>query len=249
SIDPPPSVGIPGYYASWEAITTVEPIAWDNTYYDNWLTVAASNAASSLILSGNNTLNLNGGTRWYRSILVQDNAKIIGPGTICATALPSGSGDFTMRDNAQVVGPVRIIVRGDAELNNSSNLTNSVEVIARKSFDINHNAFTSPECILYSRGDFTFNNYAIARGNVLAPYGEITLYTNSQIKGLIYADEFQAYDRATLEGGAVFKEVGNFYNRSMVIQNAGVLPSSPPPGISAEGTTASFEVSDWGEVY
>ncbi|MEO0094169.1 MAG: hypothetical protein ABIK67_07955 [candidate division WOR-3 bacterium] len=249
SIDPPPSVGIPNYYASWEAISTVDPIVWDNTYYDNWLTVAASNAATSLSLSGNQTLNLNGQTRWYRAITMKNFSRIIGPGTICATAMPTGSGDLNMSDSSRIIGPVRVVVRGSAKMNNDSYLFGTVEVIARQKFDINHNCFTSRECTLYSKGDFTLNNDAIARGNVLAPYGKITLYTNSQIKGLIYANEFQAYDRATLEGGAAFKEVGNFYNRSMVIQNGGVLPSFLPPGISSEGTTDSFEVSDWGEVY
>jgi len=251
SIDPSPDVGIPNYYESWEAISSVEPIAWNNTYYDNWLTVAASNAASSLTLSGNSTLNLAGGTRWYRSVTVKDYAKIIGPGTICATAMPSGTGDFILQDNAQVSGEVRIIARDDVQIINYAGTTGTVEIIARDDFDMDHNSYTTGQNNkLYCRnGDFTMNNNAIARGSVLVPYGKITCYTNTQIKGLVYANEFQAYDRATLEGGAVFQEVGNFYNRSMVIQNNDLLPPTLPEGISAEATSGSWEVSDWGEVY
>lgn len=250
SIDPLPSEGIPDYYESWEAAEDVDPIPWDNTYYDNWLTVAASNAATSLTLSGNSTLNLNGGTRWYRSITVQDNARIIGPGTICATAMPKGTGNFRLEDYAQVSGEVRIIARNDVRIINSAGATGTVEIIARENFDMDHNSYTSGQMNkLYARnGDFTMNNNAIARGSVLVPYGEITCYTNTQIKGLAYAKEYQAYDRATLEGGAVFEEAGSFYNRTMVIQNPDLLPPILPDGISSE-STGSFEVSDWGEVY
>lgn len=252
-IFPPPWVGIPNYYESWEAITHIDPVYWDNTHYDTMLTLAASNAAQSLDLNGDQTLYLNGQTRWYRGIRVRDNAKIIGPGTICATAMPSGSGDFEIEDNAVVSGEVHIVARDDFKMQDNARLIGTVEVIAKDNFDMDHNSSTSFGCILYTRksgpGAFTMNNNAIARGSVLCPYGEVVLYTNSQLQGLVYANGFQAYNRATLEGGAVFYDVGNFYNRSMVIQNSNILPLTLPEGLSAESSGGGFEVSNWGEVY
>jgi hypothetical protein len=253
SIDPAPDVGIPNYYESWEAIDDIDPVYWDNTHYDNMLTLAASNAAGSLTLSGTQTLNLNGETQWYRGISVQDNAKIIGPGTICATAMPSGTGDFNIEDDAVVTGEVHIVARDDFKMQNSARLLGTVEVIAKDNFDMDHNSSTSFGCILYTRKSgsavFNMNNDAIARGSVLCPYGEVVLRTNTQLQGLAYANSFQAYDRGTLEGGAVFYDIANFYNRSMVIQNNEILPPTLPEGLSAESSSGGFEFSNWGIIY
>ncbi len=254
SIDPPSPGGIPDYYASWEAITTLEAVPFSNTYYDNMLTIAASNAGTSLNLSGTSTMNLNNRTYWYRSIQIEDDAIVYGPGTLCATAMPSGTGNFELNDNAKLIGKVVVVARGDVDINNYATTSGSIEIIARLKFDINHNAVASTEAgEFYSRSTannaFVLNNQAIAVGSVLCPYGDITCYTNTQIKGLAYGKNFQLYDRGTLEGGAVFLELGNFYNRSMVIQNPGLLPPNLPPGLSSEATVSGFGYSDWDEVY
>jgi flagellar basal body-associated protein FliL len=254
SIDPPSPGGIPNYYASWEAITTLESITFDNTYYDNMLTIAASNAASSLNLSGTSTMYLNNKTYWYRSIQIEDDAIVYGPGTLCATAMPSGSGNFELNDNAKLIGKVVVVARGDVDINNYATTAGTIEIIALQKFDINHNATPSTEGgEFYSRSTannaFVLNNSAVARGCIICPYGDITCYTNTQIKGLAYGKNFGIYDRGTLEGGAVFLEVGNFYNRSMVIQNPSLLPPNLPPGLSSETTVTGFGYYDWDEVY
>lgn len=259
SIWPFPSVGIPNYYASWEAVNTIEVFPWDNTYYDNWLTVASSYAAESKTLTGTDELKLNGGTRWFRNVTMRNDSTIIGPGTICATANPSG-GFFTTYNNARFIGPVRIIARGGGlwpfnpsiQFNNDTSWTATPEIIAQYTLELTGNVTTPANSILYSRGNwpFGFSNKtnAIVQGSVLAPYGQVLNQNNAQIKGLVYANAYVSLNNSTLEGGAIFIQLANFFNNSMVIQNPDLIPSPLPPGVSAEAA-AGFEMWDWGEVY
>ena len=254
SIDPPSPGGIPDYYASWEAITTTESVRFDPTYYDNLLSIAASNTASSLNLSGTSTMNLNNKTYWYRSIQIEDDAIVYGPGTLCATAMPSGTGNFDLNDNAKLVGKVVVVARGEVNINNSATTVGSVEIICLKKFGVNHNATPSTEGGEFftrstANNAFSLSNNAIITGCILAPFGDVTAFTNSQFRGLVYGNKCMVYDRGTLEGGAVFLEVGNFYNRSMVIQNPDLLPENLPPGLSSETTVTGFGYYDWDEVY
>ncbi len=253
AISPVPAIGIPGYYASWESISTAEPVVWDNTYYDYWLTVANSPAASSITLNGTDNLSLNGGTRWYRNVTMRNNSTITGPGTICATGNPVG-GSFTTYDNARIIGPVRIIARGSptsVRFNDYTSWTNTPEVIALNDLIFDDDVTTPAESILYSRGSgargIQTKLNAVIRGNVFAPYGRVRNNNDCRIFGLIYANQYASYNQASFEGGAVFYTLADFYNDSTIIQNSAYLPSINPEGISME--SGSFEVYDWGEYY
>ena len=256
SIIPAPTSGIPKYYEAWEQIGTAEPVAWNNTYYDNWLNVAANPPAPPLGNPNynNGTLNLSGQTIWYTAFTARGSTVITGPGTICAT-----TGLITISDTTRFAGGmVRLIglnSPNSINLNDNTSWATTAEVIALDQLNINNSVTTPANSILYSKSStggrgVTVTSKAIARGSVLAPYGTVTINLNGWIRGLIYAYSLQAQGSSTQEGGGVFRGLADFLNNSMTIQNPDVLPSVLPPGVSPESTsTASFEIYSWREAY
>ena len=259
SISPPPATGIPTYYEDWEPIATAEPVAWDNTYYDNWLSLA--NQWGAVDPGWNNSsVDLStypNRTAIFRKVIIKGSTTITGPGTICATGNPNG-GDFQTWGNSNVrfVGPVRIIARGTGNsitFNGATVFTSTPEIIALDSLHISDTTTTPADAILYAKGaggsNILIDVNAIVGGSILAPYGEVTCKGNGWIRGLVYADSFHTYDRTTLEGGGIYKNAADFLNDSMAIQNPDVLPPTLPFGLSFEASASSFEVYNWRETY
>jgi len=250
SIDPLPITGIPDYYESWEAVSTVEVMPFNNSYYTAWLAVANASGTDNLTLKNSDNLNLNGGTVWYNNVTVKDNATITGPGTFCATGVFNGS------DNASIIGKVRIIARGSptsVDFTGSFSWSATAEVIALDKLSLSNNVTTPAESVLYSKGSgssgIELNLNAKPRGSLLAPYGKVENKGNGHIMGLVYANSYAAYNSSTFEGGAVLSTIADFYNDTMVIQNADVLPANLPEGLTAEAETPGLDIYDWGEVY
>ena len=243
SISPSAPGGIPYYYASWEAIGNIAPIVWSNTYYNNQLAQATGGSGSP---AGSITLTNN--TLKYDSVSLYGNYTITGTVTICT------NNDFVIGTTTRVTGNIDIIVGGNFTMNDSSTMQGSIEVIAKGTVTMNGTAAITTDAWVYTKSSATTWAMALQannliRGSALAPYGGIVEYGNSYIKGLAYASNYEIYGNSTLEGTGVFLNVGNFYNNSTIIQNAGVLPPKVPNGLSSESTNATVSNAYWNEIY
>lgn len=241
------------YYTSWEAIDEAEPIGWNNSYYDDWLSVAASSTKNDLILGSGQSLDLAGGTYKYQNIDLSGTATIIGPGTLCATT----SFRTTPGNYVTFVGPVRLISLGSPtsfDLNGSTTWSESAEVIAFDNLKMTDTVSSPANSIFYSKGPvgngrgIAISSYASPQGSLLAPYGLIDNGGRAWVKGLVFAYQYNGSSYSTLEGGAVFDTMASFQDESMVIQNNDVLPDLLPPGLTSEAEL-SVRIYDWGEVY
>ena len=235
---------IPYFYASWEAIGNISPVVWNNSYYDMQLAKIASGGgwpsdAVDIVLN-NITVKYDGLSYYLHNIS--------GTGTICTY------GDFAVGGNITVTGNLDIIVGGNFSMQDSSTMKGTIEVIAKGTVTLNGKAAITTDAWVYTKSSATtwalaLNDKNRIQGSVLAPYGGIVEYGNSYIKGLAYASNYEIYGNSTLEGSGVFKNVGNFYNNSTIIQNAGALPPNVPNGLSSESTNATVSNSYWNEIY
>ena len=243
-------------YASWEAAPPVDMPAWDNTYYNNILTATNSNTASTLTLGFGQTLALNGATRYYRSVTINWGATITGPGTIVATAKPSGTGDITM-NYGQGVGPgVRFVANRDFIYQGGSNFSNSVEVYVKRRINTLGGVTVPAGSRLYS---FRTGNSAITlNGNttatILAPYGQITTGNGYTVSGLLYCNQISPGSSGTIRGAIVSNLSSTIGGSVTLIYDPAYLPTIVPglPGSgtgSGESGVGSLEASDWTEIY
>jgi hypothetical protein len=240
------------YYTSWEAIESAEAVYFDNTYYDNWLSVAVSTTKNDLSLTSG-TFNLAGGTYKYQNIDLGGDVTIIGPGTLCATTTfrtePGNTVHFS--------GAVRLISRGKPtsfDFNGNTSWSEAAEIIGIDDLKMSNFVSTPADSILYSKSavgnvrGITLGGYAHPGGSLLAPYGLINNGGRAWIRGLVYAYKYYGYNYSTLEGGSVFDTMAAFQDDTMVIQNNDCLPDEPPPGISAEASLG-MGIYNWQEVY
>jgi hypothetical protein len=249
TISPPPETGIPSYYEAWEPIASADLVSFDPTYYNYWLTVAATGSAANLTLNGANR-DLNGGTLWVRNLDMKNGATLTGPGTLCAT-------ESINANDSVFIGKIRLVCRGtgiNAVLfDGTTYWTATAEVIAMDQLNFDGSATTSANSILYSSGEATavlLQHNTIVSGALLAPYGLITSKNSGWIRGLTYAKAYDAFTDSILEGGAVLTSAGTFHNQTQVIQNPDVLPPTLPLGVTYEGTpSSSFEIYGWKEAY
>lgn len=268
SIDPLPAVGVPNCYASWEQISSYDTPTFESSYYDAWLAAANVSTSNTLVMSSG-TLDLDGGTRWYRYADVSGGT-INGPGTICATANPSG-GYIRLRGSAKVNGRVRFIARG-----NSSNPINiypntspvntvfnsSVEVIGMSYMTIQNRTVISPESIIYVAGNdgkygVQIQDDAQVRGStVIAPVGVIRVMNNATMEGRIYAESIWTQDSSRYFGTSwVFLDMvggAQIKDWSVLTQQSAGMPSSLAPGLSpgsGSSSNPSIEADDWVEYY
>lgn len=258
SIDPPPSApgSIPDLYSSWEAISSAEATGWDNSYYDNWLAVAAS-----LSSGGDKTIDsvdfpLNGRTYAFDKVILKGTGSITGPGTICAISSSPSSGYFSAQDNSKIIGNVRIIALNASgnsiEFHNNFYTTDNIEAIAKSSILLDGNASTARDSIVYAKSSgvaITLNSNNRLRGSALGPYGMISNSNTSWVQGLLFGYKYEGKGFSTLEGGSVFLSLADFYNSSKLLQNGDVLPSELPPGFPSDSRTPSIEVDGWYEYY
>jgi MSHA biogenesis protein MshP len=266
SITPASPGGIPGSYASWEAISgTYETPGFDPTYYNNWL--ASANVSTSNVLNmSSGTLDLAGGTRYYRYINITGGT-VLGPGTMCATANPSG-GSINIGGSATINGFVRFIARGNASnpiifAPNTGNtvFTSNIEVIGNSYIYIQDNTLITRESIIYVAGNdgkygVQVQDSAQIRGStVIAPVGVIRLMNNSTMEGRLWAESIWSQDYSDYFGTAwVFLDIiggSQIKDWSVLTQQADGMPSSLAPGLDPglHATSGSFEVSGWGEVF
>jgi hypothetical protein len=256
TIDPVPAIGIPDNYASWEAITTVEPVSFDPSYYNNWLAVANHAADDGASLTGG-TVNLAGGTRYYGFINL-NNGTINGPGTLCAV---NAGARFRIRGNSTVNGNVRLISRGYMMFypNAPRALFNaSIEAIANSYIYMQNNTSVSRESIVYAGGsDGTYGikieDDTKVSGSYLAPNGVIRVMNNATLEGRVYAGSIWTQDSADFFGTSwVFLDVSGgsqIKDWSQLIQTDTGMPASLPPGLATEESSATFEVTGWQESF
>ena len=249
------------YYTSWEAIGSADFPEMDNTYYDNWLNLANANGQDDPKLGVDvNNISLGGGTHYYKDFTMTSGT-LTGPGTVCVTAKPGGSakGRF-IANGGTIIGNVRIIARGTnpnaVDISGNTAFTSKVEIIGLGPVKIYGNAIIPPESIVYSKASGSDavqgQNNAILQGSVLAPNGEVTLRSNSWIKGLAYGDDVQLYTNAILQGAAFCRQAGYFHDNTKVIQDPWVLPSELPPGLSGLSMQDTIEanfINRWSELY
>jgi hypothetical protein len=262
SIDPTPDVGIPTFYEAWEHIETVDPITLESTYYTNWIN--AANVSTTAAWSGNvGTVNLNGGTRYYRDININAGT-INGPGTICATNNPSGGGEINISGTLKINGFVRLISNGSsgngvtfAPTSPNPIFSSSVEVIAKQFIYVQNSTATSRESLMYANGNdgkfgIQIQDDAQVRGSFLAPNGVLRIMNDSILRGLIYAGSMWTQDFSRFYGSSwYFLDMtggSQVENWSWLIQSPEDAPSTLPPGILG-GSSGSWEVDPWAEAF
>ncbi|HVN67653.1 MAG TPA: hypothetical protein VMT55_04705 [Candidatus Sulfotelmatobacter sp.] len=247
SISVPGSPAIPNYYASWETIGSIQNISWSNTYYDTMLSKATGGTGAPT-----GSVNLTNNTVKYDSVNLYGNYTISGTGTLCTNNDFSIGGSPT---SVQVTGNIDLIIGGNLYMHDASYINNrSVEVIVKNKIAMDGTAYASTGAWVYCKAAsddalVLSGNNRIIGGSILIPYGGVTAYNNSYLKGLVYARLFNIYGNSTLEGSSVFKDLGNFYNNSTIIQNGGLLPTSSPTGLSSESVSGTLENTYWYEKY
>lgn len=271
SITPAAPGGIPTYYASWETITTVEPITCDTTYYDNWLTLANVATAGVINIAAGN-FNLAGKTWYANYVLLSGTATLTGPGTICATGNPFGgtdSGAFRVSGNARVNGNVRIVCRGNGGgganprivqfLGNVGNtvFNSSVEIISLTQVNIGQTATISKESLIFSKGSGGTNgiriyNQAIARGSLIAPNGLVWLLNSASAEGRIYTNSLRMQNTSHYYGTAWSFKVPDgtsITDFATLVQTQEGMPTKLAPGIGTTEITSGVINDEWRETY
>jgi hypothetical protein len=270
SISPLPPIGIPDNYESWEAVTSYATPSFESSYYDAWLAAANVSTSNTLVMSSG-TLNLAGGTRYYRYVDVSGGT-INGPGTICATANPSG-GYIRLRGSAKVNGWVRFIARSATPTSNpiqfypntspvNTIFNSSIEVIGMSYMQIQNRTIVSPESIIYVAGNdgkygVQIEDDSYVRGStVIAPTGVVRVMNDATMEGRLYSESIWTQDSShyfgtswvflNMVGGAQIKDW------SVLTQQSSGMPANLAPGLaggSGGSSVASLEAGDWSEYY
>ncbi|MFA5113058.1 MAG: hypothetical protein WC529_02045 [Candidatus Margulisiibacteriota bacterium] len=239
--------------ASWEPISSGEIPPWDNTYYAAITREAMTSTSETLTLGWGQTLDLAGRTLYYRNIAINWGSTVIGPGTLCATATPSGNGDITINYGEGIGRNVRFIAQRDFIYQGGSSFVNTFEAYCNRQLRILSN-LTIPSSVLYSgyTGDnaIEIDPAQVYRSVMLCPYGEFTFGGGQQIEGLVYADSIGASSSGTFRGAIVSYGTSTLGGSLHIYFDASYLPDSVIGFGGGTGTSSGeLEVNDWDEVY
>lgn len=239
-------------YASWEAASPVDMPIWDNGPYNTILAATDQSAASSLNLGWGQTLNLGGLTHYYRSIEINWGATVNGPGTLVATAKPSGSGDITINYGQGIGQGVRFVAERDFIYQGGSNLVNSIEAYVERDLYVKNSLTVPSGSVLYSKGtgDHAIDITGTANANLLAPYGRVYM-SSGAIRGLIYGDRIRTANSGEIRGAIVCHTPSSIQGFINIYYDPTYLPASLL-GLAGTGEVtgeAEISVTDWQEVY
>ena len=235
-------------YTSWEVCPAVDMPAWDNSYYDLYLSQTASNGANDPNLGYGQSLNLNGGTAYYKSFSMDYNATVNGPGTIVATGLPSGTGDINISYGPGIGPGIRFIAAHNFNYQGGNDFVTSVEVYAKNNVNILNSRVIQPGSILYSKGSGTngIDLEGPTTATILCPYGTISTGGGYIMRGLLYCNRFGAGNNETIRGAIICYSSTTIGNSMKLIEDSSWLPKSV---IGLSGELSTFECSGWGEIY
>ncbi|MEE8638342.1 MAG: pilus assembly PilX N-terminal domain-containing protein [Candidatus Margulisiibacteriota bacterium] len=235
-------------YVSWESAPEAEMPEWNNSYYDDILSMTSSTAAGALNKSTSATWNLDGGTYYYTDITIS-KGEVNGPGTLVATGNPSGNGDINMIDTGKIGSNVRLIAKGDVTFSNATSFGANLEVYAYGRFIDNNGRDIQENSVIYSKssGEAIYlgdNTEVGSNTTLLAPYGKFEGGSGTKVYGLIYSNTTEVSGSFALYGAVVCYESGDFLNQTWIEYS----PAYLAPDIEGFVST-SFEVSSWDEVY
>jgi hypothetical protein len=230
--------------ASWEPVPDVPLPTLDTSYYDTQLKECTRSATSALSMS-TGTLALAGTTKYYTSITLSGSAKVTGPGKLVAT-----TGDFNIRNSAQLGNDITVIATRDANFNNSASVGTNFELINTRDINISNGQNFPAEALIFCYRDIEFNNTSYYYGSIICPNGEMSSVKSTKFRGLIYAGSIDLLNSTNLIGSVVLKVgISHVRNSVTVTYDASYLPVEWPPGLEG-GVSASEEgTSDWQEVY
>ena len=198
--------------------------AFVTTWYDGKITTAENQNPGNWKLEGSSSYNLNGGTVYYKDIMIKDTATITGTGTIVAT--------------------------GDVTIQNSANISQNVTIIAKTNMTVKNNAIIQSGTVLYARGNLVLSDSANVTGSLIAPTSgkKITMNDTSSLSGIIYADTINLAGHAVVSGSVVTNdfEGNNIDGNVHVTFNQSSIPVSAPPGLASGGTVSPQK--DWDEI-
>ncbi|MFC1571382.1 hypothetical protein ACFL31_02390 [Candidatus Margulisiibacteriota bacterium] len=237
-------------YASWEAAEPVDMPIWNNSYYDSILAETNVSTTESLTLGVGQSIDLNGGTHYFRSIRVNTGGMVIGPGTLVATDSP-GSGDILIDYGAGIGQGVRFIADSDF-MYSASNLTNSIEVYVKDVCRVRNGLSVPAGSVLYSKstGNDAIRIAGSVEADLLAPYGEVS-FDYGTIHGLIYAGNVQFTNTGVIRGALVVSGSSHIGGTIDIYYDPAYLPDAIM-GLGGTGHVtgeAGMSVSDWQEVY
>jgi len=233
---------------SWEAAPDIQMPSFDSSYYDNLLLASTSVSTSeSLVVSGNGSWTMNGGTYYYKNVIFTDNAKIYGSGTIVATEgdiVVNGNGKF-FNDNVTLIAKGEIKLEGNTQLQKNCNLFSYDGIIMRDQTIVNEGV------VFYVKnGNLEFNDDGHFYGSTLVPNGEIILPNHIELKGLIYGKYIEDIsDVAHINGSICISDLGSISNQSIVTYDYDYLPAVIPRGLGEVTGSSESEVSNWYEVF
>jgi len=231
-----------GYFASWEAITVIDPPSFETSYYDTLLT-ETTRAATSEYPYSSTTHGLSGATEYYTRIEINNHGTVVGPGTLVAT-----TGDFKLSGGGAIGDGVTVIVSKESNLGQSSTVGTDFNLISNGSITVGQSLKIPADAILFSKnGDITFGNKVIFWGSILAPNGTAdTGYNQVVVNGIMYAKEIYLRNSSSLNGSAVVNQVGYFQNTSTVTYDPSKFPASFPPGFNIS-TNEAVTIVEWRE--
>lgn len=237
--------------ASWEPISTpLEPITFDSSYYDNFLSETAKAADyGDIVKTGTQSINLSdypNNTFRCTSLALNNSSYVTGPGTIVIT-----TGNLTLSNSASIGDNVMVIVGGTATLQNFSKVGADFNLFTKGNISMTNSQNVPAEAIFYSRGNVNFTNSAQFWGSIMAPSGEVSSVNSTTFNGLLYADTINLQNSTHLNGSAAVNQVGYFRNSSVVTYDPSKFPANVPPGFEGGGggTLEGLSIISWSEVF
>lgn len=197
--------------------------SFDTTYYDTQLSIAESTATDDLNLGTGEVLDLNGATLYYEDINIQNDANVIGPGTLVA------SGSVSIKNIAVVGSNVTIIAKDTISVRNSAEIQSGAVLYA----DYN------------TGGKIELKNTADVTGSIIG--SEVIIANTGSVTGLVLAQEVEISNAVSIYGSVVTQGFKNneIKNNPNIVYNASYLPSTAPPGL--QGNNLRIVPQSWRE--
>ncbi len=197
--------------------------------YDAAITIADSAPRPDFTLSGSSTLNLAGGTVYYRNFTAQNTSTVIGPGTIVVT-----------RD---------VLVR------NSAIIGSNVKIIAKRQITVRDTSKINSGSVLYARRRASLIGSAIVNTSLIVPViswgvSNVVIQNSVILTGIVFTDSLDVFAAANIKGSIV---ANRFHGNAIdgmgvkITFNSTYIPTTVPAGFATR-EVYSKKANSWDEV-
>lgn len=150
-------------------------------------------------------------TSYYDTLISSANGQPAGNRIITTTINLSSStiyvrGNVTIRDNAIVNGPGRIVATGNITVQNNARVRNKVELISGIDVTVTNSGRIEDYGLIFTRRYVYIRISANITGDIVAQ-NRVYLYNNSQIRGIIFTQQYiYFYTTANVRGSVVAQQ-------------------------------------------